>query len=210
MHINEDQIIAEVRGYIFHNAPLVINMSALAKTLEVDLSVMIDIFPSPDVLIAKMLCFEKHSFEMALEQYDFAGQSAIDNLIVVGQVIYNRYRDVHPCVFTRLKGYSTVFSENEYFDLLQGIFDFFISNINCGLTQGIFDPEMILKQPNTNFIRRIVSQENETIYKTQHFITFGILFNNYFEDFLQNNLSREAWSYFIARKRFVESLDFGR
>ncbi len=210
MQNNEEQIIGQVREYIFNTAPLRLDMSLVAEAVQINLDEIIMALPSPEILITKMLHYEKESFKKALSQYDFADQSAIDNLIVVGQVVYNRYQNVHPCVFTRLQGYSPAFPQERYIEMIQQIFDFFISTINSGMCQGIFNPEVTLKQPNTNFIKKIISQENEMISKTQRFITFGVLFNNYFEEFLQGNLSNEAWQYFITRKRFVESLDFGR
>ena len=210
MQNNQEQIIGQVREYMFYKAPVKLDLSDLADELQISLNEMVEVFPSPDILIEKMLRFEKRSFEHALDQYDFASQSAIDNFIVVGQEVYNRYKDVHPCIFARLQSYSPLFSEERFVDLLQQIFDLFITNINSGLREGVFAGEIDFKLPINEFIKRIVAQENEMICKNQRFITFGILFNNYFEEFLQNSITSEAWRYFITRKRFVESLDFGR
>ncbi len=210
MHNNREQVIGQVREYIFHNAPVKLDMVELSAELHINLNELVEEFPSPEVLIDKMLQFEKCSFEQALEQYDFVRQNAIDNLIIVGQEVYNRYKDVNPCIFARLQSYAPALSEDHFIDLLQQIFDLFISNINSGLREGIFVGEIDFNLPIKAFIKRIVAQENEMICKNQRFITFGILFNNYFEEFLQNSITSEAWRYFITRKRFVESLDFGR
>lgn len=210
MQNDRNQIIGQVRDYIFNHAPVRLDMEELAGELQLGLGDLIEIFPSPDVLVEDMLRFEKHSFEDALSQYDFSTQNAIDNLIVVGQEVYNRYRDVHPCIFERLQSYAPSISETSFVDMLQKIFDLFIANINSGAREGIFKETMDFKLPVSTFIKRIISQENELVCRNQRFITFGILFNNYFEEFLQSSITNDAWRYFITRKRFVESLDFGR
>ncbi len=210
MQNNRDQIIGEVRDYIFQNAPVKLDMGAMAGALQINLNELIERFPLPEVLIKAMLRFEKRSFEQALEQYDFARQNAIDNLIVVGQEVYKRYGDVHPCIFARLQSYSPAMTEDRFIELLQHIFDLFLANINSGVREGIFIGEVDFQPPIKAFIKRIIAQENEMTCRNQRFITFGILFNNYFEDFLQNSITSDAWNYFITRKRFVESLDFGR
>lgn len=210
MQNNREQMIGDVREYIFHNAPVKLDMGAMAGALQINLNELIERFPLPEVLIEEMLRFEKRSFEQALEQYDFARQNAIDNLIVVGQEVYNRYGDVHPCIFARLQSYAPAMPEDRFIELLQQIFDLFIANINSGVREGIFIGEIDFQPPIKAFIKRIISQENERTCKNQRFITFGILFNNYFEEFLQSSITSDAWNYFITRKRFVESLDFGR
>jgi hypothetical protein len=155
-------------------------------------------------LIRKVLAFERESFKVIFDEYDFDYVNAIDILLTVSKEISQNFSNVNPSVTFDLKKYYPNIYQDHFQQRIDFIFEQIKINITKGINQGMYREDLSIELVARLYISRLIDMHNPDFFPPQRF-SFSMLFEVMFENFIRSIAKPEGIKYFEEK---IKSADF--
>lgn len=150
-------------------------------------------------LTKKVLEFERDSFKVIFDEYDFEGMNAIDILMIVSREIAKRYYDVTPAISRSLKQRFPKVYQDHFQKRMDFIFGKIQINLQKGISQQMYRSDLSIELVARLYMSRLIDIHNEEVFPSDKF-SFSTLYEVMFENFVRSIATPEGLSYFESKK----------
>lgn len=154
-------------------------------------------------LVQKILAFERESFRVIFDEYDFDGVNAIDILLIVSKEISKKFKNINPSTTFDLKKYYPEIYQDHFQKRVDFIFDQIKINIQKGINQGMYREDLSIELVARLYISRLIDIHNPDFFPPERF-SFSMLFEVMFESFIRSIAKPEGLRYFEEKIKTVE------
>ncbi len=154
-------------------------------------------------LVRKILEFERESFKIIFEEYDFDGVNSIDVLLTVSKEISQNFKNINPSITFDLKKYYPEIYQDHFQKRVDFIFDQIKLNIQKGINQGMYREDLSIELVARLYISRLIDIHNPDFFPHERF-SFSMLFEVMFESFIRSIAKAEGIRYFEEKIKTVE------
>ncbi|HNS17670.1 MAG TPA: hypothetical protein PKH94_00860 [Bacteroidales bacterium] len=156
-------------------------------------------------LVRKILEFERESFKVIFDEYDFDGVNSIDILLVVSKEISQNFQNINPSVTFDLKKYFPEIYQDHFQKRVDFIFEQIKLNIQKGINQGMYREDLSIELVARLYISRLIDIHNPDFFPPERF-SFSMLFEVMFESFIRSIAKAEGLRYFEEKIKTCEYL----
>jgi len=154
-------------------------------------------------LVQKILAFERESFRIIFDEYDFDGVNSIDILLTVSKEMSQKFKNINPSTTFDLKKYYPEIYQDHFQKRVDFIFDQIKINIQKGINQGMYREDLSIELVARLYISRLIDIHNPDFFPPERF-SFSMLFEVMFESFIRSIAKPEGLRYFEEKIKTVE------
>lgn len=206
--LNTTKIVSEVREYLLANFNGSLNFTGIANALTIKREHLQQIFQSEEGLLETIINLERNSIRDYFNNISVSDLNALDTLIVVGQEVFDRFQHISPVILINLKANYPKQFETIVKPYLIEVSILLEKNLLKGIDEGVYRTDLDSTKAAKSFMTELL-QYHESVNSTFVHFSFGMIFSNLFETFINNITTEEGWLYFTRRRQFIEALDFG-
>lgn len=194
------EIVEKTRGLWNDKGVEKFSLEELAPRIGVPLETLRSFVRDDSELVAKVLLFERNSFENIFDTHDFEGVNAIDILLTVSREVARKFMDVTPSVTLELKKHYPEEYQKHFQERIDYIFGKIQINLTKGISQGIYRSDLSIELVARLYISRLIDLHNPELFPRQKF-SFDTLFNFMFDSFIRSIAKPEGIVYFEEKKK---------
>ncbi len=192
------QILSRIRVLALKDGIESISMKTICKKLDICEETLFEYIKDENDLVAKVLEFERSSFSVIFDDYDFDGMNAIDILMIVSKEIASKYYDVTPKISILLKEkYPGIYQEH-FQKRMDFVFMKIKINLQKGISQGMYRSDLSIELIARLYMSRLVDVHNKDIFPSDQF-SFSTIFEVLFENFVRSIATPEGLKYFAKK-----------
>jgi len=120
-------------------------------------------------LVQKILAFERESFRIIFDEYDFDGVNSIDILLTVSKEISQKFKNINPSTTFDLKKYYPEIYQDHFQKRVDFIFDQIKINIQKGINQGMYREDLSIELVARLYISRLIDIHNPDFFPPERF-----------------------------------------
>jgi hypothetical protein len=154
-------------------------------------------------LVKKVLEFERESFKVIFDEYDFEGVNAIDILMTVSREISQNFKNISPAISFDLKKYYPEIYQDHFQKRIDFIFEKIKVNIEKGINQGMYRDDLSVELVARLYISRLIDIHNPDFFPPGKF-SFSMLFEVMFENLVRSIAKPEGIKYFEEKIKHVD------
>jgi AcrR family transcriptional regulator len=154
-------------------------------------------------LVRKVLEFERESFKIIFDEYDFDGVNAIDILLTVSREISQNFKNINPSISFDLKKYYPDIYQDHFQKRIDFIFDNIKINIEKGINQCMYRDDLSVELVARLYISRLIDIHNPDFFPPEKF-SFSMLFEVMFENLIRSIAKPEGVRYFEKKIKLVD------
>lgn len=151
-------------------------------------------------LIEKALEFERENFNVIFEKHNFEGVNAIDILATVSREMSMNFKNISPSLTFELKKFYPTIYRRHFEDRVNFIFGKIKINIEKGINQGMYRPDLSVELIARLYISRLIDLHNPRFFPPEQF-SFEMLFDVMFDNFVRSIATPEGMEYYESRKQ---------
>jgi AcrR family transcriptional regulator len=182
-----------------------ITFERICKELNLPRETLFHYVENENDLVKKVLEFERESFKVIFDEYNFDGVNSIEILLVVSREISMRFKDINPSITFDLKKYYPEIYQEHFQKRIDFIFEKIKRNIEKGINQGMYREDLSVELVARLYISRLIDIHNPDFFPPERF-SFPMLFEVMFESFIRSIARPEGIKYF---EDMVRTVDFG-
>jgi len=206
--VDDLKVISDVRDYLMAHFSSSINLNDIARAVNLDAAELNRLVKTGEELLEKIILLERNSIQSYFKELRLETMSALDTLIIVGQEVFDRFQHISPGILANLKtSYPNLF-ESLVKPYLIDISNQLKKNLLKGVDEGYYRIDIDVDATTQNFLTDLMQYHESNTSTFVHF-SFGMIFNNLFERFINEVTTPEGWQYFMRRRQFIEAIDFG-
>jgi AcrR family transcriptional regulator len=199
------QIMECVRDLSEKNGVRNISFDVICKELGITKETLFGYIENENDLVKKVLEFERESFKVIFDEYNFDGVNSIDILLTVSKEMSRRFKDINPSITFDLKKYYPDIYQEHFQKRIDFIFEKIKRNIEKGINQGMYREDLSVELVARLYISRLIDIHNPDFFPPERF-SFSMLFEVMFESFIRSIARPEGIRYFEDK---VRTVDFG-
>lgn len=184
-----------VKGFTFDD---------ICRTVGITSETLFGYIDNENDLVHKVLEFERESFKVIFDEYDFEGVNAIDILLTVSKEISHKFKNINPSITFDLKKYYPEIYQDHFQKRVDFIFDKIKINIQKGINQGMYREDLSIELVARLYISRLIDIHNPDFFPPERF-SFSMLFEVMFESFIRSIAKLEGIRYFEEK---IKTVDF--
>lgn len=206
MDENLKSILSRVRKLAIENGIENISVNSICSKLDISREELYRYITDELDLVEKVLEFERESFKIIFDKYNFEGMNAIDILMIVSKEMAARYYDLTPTISRSLKQRYPVIYQDHFQKRSDFIFTKIQINLQKGISQGMYRNDLSIQLIARLYMSRLIDIHNEEIFPSSEF-SFATLFEVMFENFVRSIATPEGLQYFESKKN---TMDFNK
>lgn len=183
-----------------------ISINSICSKLNISKEELFKFIYSELDLVEKVLEFERESFKIIFDKYNFDGMNAIDILMIVSKEMAARYYDLTPTISRSLKLRYPAIYQDHFQKRSDFIFQKIQINLQKGISQGMYRNDLSIQLIARLYMSRLIDIHNEDIFPSDKF-SFSTLFEVMFENFVRSIATPEGLQYFESKKN---TMDFNK
>lgn len=183
-----------------------ISINSICSKFNISREELFKFFKDELDLVEKVLEFERESFKIIFDKYNFDGMNAIDILMIVSKEMAARYYDLTPTISRSLKQRYPAIYQDHFQKRSDFIFGKIQINLQKGITQGMYRNDLSIQLIARLYMSRLIDIHNEEIFPSDEF-SFATLFEVMFENFVRSIATPEGLQYFDSKKN---TMDFNK
>ncbi|MFA5419164.1 MAG: hypothetical protein WC341_11970, partial [Bacteroidales bacterium] len=183
-----------------------ISKSTICEKLNISEDVLFKFIKDEKDLVKKVLEFERESFQIIFDEFNFEDMNAIDILMIVSKEIARRYYDLTPKISIMLKEKFPRIYEDHFKIRTDFIFKKIQINLQKGISQGMYRNDVSIELVSRLYMSRLIDLHNEQIFPSDVF-SFTTVFEVMFENFVRSVATPEGLEYFENKKK---TFDFSK
>jgi CRISPR/Cas system endoribonuclease Cas6 (RAMP superfamily) len=206
--VDQTHLPAAIRDYLLATYNGDIDMNELAQHLKIPLTELLEFAPNDEELFKIVILNERQEIQNHFSSFHLEQQSALDALIISGQEMFDRFQTVNPFILSKIRKKYPDFYESEIVPHLTDVKEKLKANILKGIEEGFYKSDNDADSLTDRLIEQLLLYQEPAKNRAIH-LSFGMVFNNFFESFIQDITTEEGWNYFLRRRQLIEALDFG-
>jgi AcrR family transcriptional regulator len=183
-----------VKGFTF---------AVLSNEVGISPQTLFEYIDNENDLVQKILAFERESFRIIFDEYDFDGVNSIDILLTVSKEMSQKFKNINPSSTFDLKKYYPEIYQDHFQKRVDFIFDQIKINIQKGINQGMYREDLSIELVARLYISRLIDIHNPDFFPPERF-SFSMLFEVMFESFIRSIAKPEGLRYFEEKIKTVE------
>lgn len=199
-------ILSRVRLLAIEEGIENISLNSICTKLDISSKDLYILIKDELDLVEKVLEFERESFKVIFDKYNFDGMNAIDILMIVSKEMAARYYDLTPTISRSLKQRFPVIYQDHFQKRSDFIFQKIQINLQKGISQGMYRNDLSIQLIARLYMSRLIDIHNEDIFPSSEF-SFSTLFEVMFENFVRSIATPEGLQYFESKKN---TMDFSK
>ena len=196
-------IIISVRELALKYGIQDISLAQITQKLNISPARMQKYFKNESDLVKKVLEFERDSFKIIFDEYNFAEVNAIDILLTVSKEIATRFTSLTPSISVELKKYYPEIYQLHLELRIEFIFEKIKINIEKGIRQGMYREDLSIELIARLYISRLIDLHNPDFFPPDKF-SFATLFEVMFENFIRGICNNEGIKYYKKQKKSMK------
>lgn len=177
-------ILSGAREYILKSGIRQLSIANLAQYLNLPVKELMDLFPSEDVLVEKILENERNSFKSIFDEYNFENTNAIEILMIVSKEMHDRFPELTPSVTSDLETLFPEIYKKHKKQRIDFIFMKMQINIEKGIRQGIYREDLSIELLTRLYISRLIDLQNPAFFPPEKF-SFKVLYDVMIDNFIR-------------------------
>ncbi len=202
--MDEYPILLKIRDLSIQYGIRNLTFENICHHLSLTIEDLQEIAPSENVLVKKILEFERESFSSIFDKYNFEGINAIDILLTVSNEVSNRFNELSPSITLDLKNTYPEIYQNHIEQRIDFIFEKIKINIQKGIAQGMYRDDLSIELLSRIYISRLIDIHNPLFFPPEKF-NFKLLFEVMFENFIRGIATEEGLKYYSQRRKELKS-----
>ncbi|MBP6977493.1 MAG: hypothetical protein PHD61_04580 [Bacteroidales bacterium] len=171
------------------------SLADLCHEVEISPNTLYQYIDNEHDLVQKILAFERESFRIIFDEYDFDGVNSIDILLTVSKEISRNFKNINPSTTFDLKKYYPEIYQDHFQKRVDFIFEQIKLNIQKGINQGMYREDLSIELVARLYISRLIDIHNPDFFPPERF-SFSMLFEVMFESFIRSIVKSEGLRYF--------------
>jgi len=180
-----------------------ISLAQITQKLNISPEIVQKYFKNENDLVKKVLEFERDSFKIIFDEYNFVDVNAIDILLTVSREIATRFTSLTPSISVDLKKYYPKIYQHHFELRIEFIFEKIKINIEKGIRQGMYRDDLSIELIARLYISRLIDLHNPDFFPPDKF-SFATLFEVMFENFIRGISNEEGIKYYKKRKKSMK------
>lgn len=193
------EILKKVRSLAIEKGIENVSIADICKVSGITMKQFYRYFKDDSDLVAKVLKYERDNFNTIFDHYNFEGVNAIKILITVSKEISRNFQYVNPFVTVALKKNYPEIYQDHFNKRIEFIFDKIQINLNKGISQGIYRPDLSVELIARLYISRLIDIHNPELFPAERF-SFSTLFEVMFDNFIRGIANHKGLQYYEANK----------
>lgn len=198
------KIMETVRALAWNKGIKNFNFDDICQEVGIDREKLFKYIDSEEDLVRKVLEFERRSFKIIFDEYDFEGVNAIDILMTVSREMSLNFKNLSPSLTFDLKKYYPAIYQEHFQTRIDFIFEKIKINIEKGINQGIYREDLSVELVARLYISRLIDIHNPDFFPPEKY-SFSMLFEVMFENFIYSIAKPEGIKYFEDK---IKTVDF--
>ncbi len=187
-----------LKGDIRNNIP----MDKLCEKLNITKEEFYSYFKKKSELVEKALEFERDTFKVIFDKYNFEGVNAIDILMTVSGEMASSFKNLSPAfTFNLRKHFPKVYREHIQ-KRIEFIFGKIQINLQKGISQGIYREDLSVELIARLYIARLIDIHNPELFPPEKF-SFALLFNVMIDSFIRSISNLTGLQYYEEKKKSI-------
>lgn len=153
---------------------------------------------TPD-LVSQVLEYERDNFASIFDRHNFEGVNAIEILLTVSKEMADKFHDINPFVTISLKNRWPAEYQQHFDARIQFIFEKIKINLQKGISQGLYRPDLSIELIGRLYISRLVDLHNTDLFPPEKF-NFNTLFEVMFDNFIRGIATKKGLDYYEVHK----------
>ena len=199
-------ILSRIRKLAIEKGIENISVNSICSKLDISNEELFRYITDELDLVEKVLEFERESFKIIFDKYNFEGMNAIDILMIVSKEMAARYYDLTPTISRSLKQRYPAIYQDHFQKRSDFIFNKIQINLQKGISQGMYRNDLSIQLIARLYMSRLIDIHNEEIFPSDKF-SFATLFEVMFENFVRSIATFEGLQYFESKKN---TMDFNK
>ena len=192
-------ILSNIRKLALEDGIENLSIKTICDKLNICEETLYSLISNERDLAKKVLEFERESFKVIFDEYDFEGMNAIDILMIVSREIAKRYYDVTPAISRSLKQRFPKVYQDHFQKRMDFIFGKIQINLQKGISQQMYRSDLSIELVARLYMSRLIDIHNEEVFPSDKF-SFSTLYEVMFENFVRSIATPEGLSYFESKK----------
>jgi TetR/AcrR family transcriptional regulator, cholesterol catabolism regulator len=199
--MNNHHILLNIRDLSIKNGISCLSFEHICKSLSIDIEELKRFASTEQILVEKLLEFERETFNSIFDKYNFEGVNAIDILLTVSSEVSRRFNEISPLATLELQELYPEVYQHHIEQRIDFIFEKIKINIQKGIAQGMYRNDLSIELLSRLYISRLIDLHNAVFFPPEKF-SFKLLFEVMFENFIRGIATEEGLKYY--GKRAVE------
>ncbi len=180
-----------------------ITIENICRKLKINKDTLLKYVKDKNEFVEKVLEYERDSFRIIFDEYDFEGVNAIDILMIVSREIARKYYDITPTISISLKEKFPKIYQDHFQKRHDFIFWKIQINLQKGISQGMYRSDLSIELVARLYMSRLIDLHNEEIFPSEKF-SFSTLFDFMFDSFVRSIATSEGLEYFENKKKSAD------
>ncbi len=202
--MDEYPILLKIRDLSIQHGIRNITFESICQHLSIDIDELRQIAGNENILVEKILEFERESFTSIFDKHNFEGINAIDILLTVSNEVSSRFNQMSPSITLDLKNRYPEAYQHHIEQRIDFIFDKIRINIQKGIAQGMYRNDLSIELLSRIYISRLIDIHNPLFFPPEKF-NFKLLFEVMFENFIRGIATEEGLRYYSLRIKELKS-----
>lgn len=194
-------LISQIRAIANRDGVESISLDKLYKDPEFSDELLSKYFKDDQMLVEKILEYERSKFEEIFVVHDFDGYfDAIDILFTVGKEMSKKFYHLSPSV---THGYAELYPEiykQHIEERINFIFRKIQINLQKGISQGMYRDDVSIELVARRYISRLIDLHDTENFPPEKF-SFSTMFDQMFENFVRSIATADGIAYFEKKKK---------
>ncbi len=196
--MDNHHILLKVRDLSIKNGISNLSFEHICKSLSIDIVELKRFAPTEQILVEKLLEFERETFSSIFDKYNFEGVNAIDILLTVSSEVSRRFNEITPSFTLELQTMYPDVYQQHIEQRIDFIFEKIKINIQKGIAQGMYRDDLSIELLSRLYISRLIDLHNAVFFPPEKF-SFKLLFEVMFENFIRGIATEEGLKYYSKR-----------
>ena len=190
-----NDILTDIRAILISHGVEHINLKSICSKLKISIVDLQFYFPNDDILISKLLEFERQAFSNIFDTYNFNGENAIDIMMTVSKELAAKYEYITPSYSSEIeeifpKIYADHLKKRQVF-----IFDKIQINLQKGIKQKMYRSDLSIELISRLYLSRLADMHNYEFFPPEKF-SFETLFEVMFDTLIRSIATEEGLKYY--------------
>ena len=202
MHKDINDILTEIRDILISHGVEHINLESISSKLKISIEDLQSYFSDDDILIAKILEFERQAFSNIFSDYNFNGENAIDIMMIVSKELAAKYEYITPSYSSELEELFPIIYADHLKKRQAFIFDKIQINLQKGIHQKMYRSDLSIELISRLYLSRLADMHNYEFFPPEKF-SFETLFEVMFDNLIRSIATEEGLKHYkkISKKK---------
>ena len=198
-----NDILKDIRDILISHGVEHINLQSVSSKLGLSIEELTAYFKDDDELIRKLLEFERQSFSIIFDNYNFNGENAIDIMMTVSKELAEKYAYITPSYSVEIENHYPQIYANHLKKRQEFIFEKIKINLQKGISQEMYRSDLSIELISRLYMSRLMDMHNSEFFPPEQF-SFETIFELMIDNLIRSIATDEGLKYYKKRIKEIK------